>query len=300
MKILAVLNARAGSLIGRDGEEIRSLVEKVLARGGARVSVRLASGKDIIREIKSGAESDCDTLVIGGGDGSVNCAAGMLTGSQKTLGVLPLGTMNLLARDLGMPTKLEDALEALSVARSREIDLARRNGKIFHTLSGLGFFSQMARAREEVRSLPGKLMQVTAAAWRAFTRAEPFSVQLDIDGNKRNIETYALLVTVNRFSGDAWRRVSLDEGLLECHFATDKDTVARFKAGADLLTGGWRQNPGIKSVTASRVRVERARRHIWVTTDGELSREHMPLDYSILPKAIRVLVPEENKLRDKR
>ena len=206
--------------------------------------------------------------------------------------------MNLLARDLGMPNKLEDALEALGRARSREIDLARRNSKIFHTLSGLGFFSQMARAREEVRSLPGKLVQVTAAAWRAFSRAERFSVRLDIDGNKRDIETYALLVTVNRFSGDAWRRISLDGGLLECHFATDKETGARFKAGADLLTGGWRQNPGIESFTASRVRVERARRRIWVATDGELSRERMPLDYSIMPKALRVLVPEENKPRD--
>ena len=82
-RILAVLNARAGSLNGRNSDEIRGLVEKVLARGGASVSVRLASGEDIVREIRSGAESDCDILVIGGGDGSVNCAATMLAGSRR-------------------------------------------------------------------------------------------------------------------------------------------------------------------------------------------------------------------------
>jgi len=297
MKILAVLNARAGSLLGRDGHEIRALVEKSLARDGAEVSVRLASGKDIVREIREGAKSDCDVLVVGGGDGSVNCAATQLADSKKTLGVLPLGTMNLLARDLEMPNKLEDALDALSRARPRDIDLGRVNGRVFHTLSGLGFFSQMARAREEVRGLPSKIVQVTTAAWRAFARAEHFSVRIDIDGNKRDIETYALLVTVNRFSGDAWRRTALDEGVLECHFATDKAALKRFKAGADLVTGLWRKNPGIESFTASRVRVER-RRRIWAATDGELSREHMPLEYVIAPKALRVLVPEENAKRD--
>ena len=155
-RILAVLNERAGSLNGRDSDEIRGLVEKVLARSGARVSVRLASGEDIVREIKSGAESDCDTLVIGGGDGSVNVAATMLAGSQKTLGVLPLGTMNLLARDLGMPNKLEDALEALGRARSREIDLARRNStNISHAFRSRLFQPDGACARRSAQP-PGQ------------------------------------------------------------------------------------------------------------------------------------------------
>ncbi len=288
-RITVILNERAGSLLRRDSAEIRALVEQSLAKDGAQVSVRLASGKAIVREIEAASASDCDLLVVGGGDGSVNCAASKLAGSEKTLGVLPLGTMNLLARDLNMPTRLEDALDTLSRAQPRAIDLARINGRVFHTLSGLGFFGQMARAREEVRGLPGKVMQVGVAAWRAFTRAYDFSVRIDIDGNQRDIETYALLVTVNAFSGDAWRRTALDGGLLECHFATDKSALARFKAGTDLVTGGWRKNPGIESFTASRLRVVR-RRHIWAATDGELSREPMPLEYEIAPKALRVLV----------
>jgi diacylglycerol kinase family enzyme len=293
-RIRVVLNARAGSLLRRDGGEVRTLVEKALAKGGAEVSVRLAEGKEIVREIEEGAKSDCDLLVVGGGDGSVNCAASMLAGTQKTLGVLPLGTMNLLARDLNMPTDLEEALDALAEARPRAIDLGRINGKVFHTLSGLGFFSQMARAREEVRGLPGKLVQVVAAGARAFARVYDFPVRVEIDGKKRDIETYALLVTVNAFSGDAWRRGALDGGLLECHFATGNSALARIKAGADLLTGGWRDNPGVESFTASRVKVAR-RRHIWAATDGELARETVPLDYAIEPKALRVLVGEKRE-----
>lgn len=289
--VLVILNERAGSLLGRDGGEIRKIVEKALAGRARSIRVVLAHGKEIVREIRNGAKADYDTLIVGGGDGSVNCAAGALAGTNKALGVLPLGTMNLFARDLEMPPKLEDALAALASAGERQVDLARLNGRLFHTLSGIGFFSQMARAREEVRSLPGKAVQVVTAAWRAFSRTGHFSLELDIDGEKRSIETYALLVTVNRFTGEAWRREALDEGLLECHFATDKATAARLRAGADLVAGRWRGNPGIESYTAVRVRVERARRRAWVATDGELMREHTPLEYVIAPKALRVVAP---------
>ena len=93
-------------------------------------------------------------MVVGGGDGSVSAAANALAGTGKTLGVLPFGTLNLLARDLAMPANIEEAIEALGAAQPRKIDLARVNGRFFHSLSGLGFFSQMARAREEVRGHP--------------------------------------------------------------------------------------------------------------------------------------------------
>lgn len=289
--VLVILNERAGSLLGRDGGEIRDIVEKTLAGPGREIRVVLTHGREIVREIHNGAKTGYDTLIIGGGDGSVNCAASALAGTKQALGVLPLGTMNLFARDLGMPPKLEDALSALASGKERQVDLARLNGRLFHTLSGIGFFSQMARAREEVRSLPGKAVQVVAAAWRAFSRTGHFSLELDIDGKKRSIETYALLVTVNRFTGEAWRRETLDKGVLECHFATDKATAARLKAGADLVTGRWRDNPGIESYTATRVRVERSRRRAWVATDGELMREYTPLEYIVVPKALRIIAP---------
>src|ERR1044072_819581 len=99
--------------------------------------------------IAQGALGPHDTAIVGGGAASLSPAAAAFAASDKVPGALPFGTMNLLARDLGMPLDLHEAVAALATAQARRIDLAEINGRPFHTLSGLGFFSQMARARAD-------------------------------------------------------------------------------------------------------------------------------------------------------
>jgi diacylglycerol kinase family enzyme len=290
-KVSVILNARAGALIRQDAREIRAKVEQGLNGGGRAVEITFAKGGAMLRAIDQAVAGDHDTIIVGGGDGSVSYAAGKLARSDKLLGVLPLGTLNLLARDLGMPEDLAEALAALSDARPMVIDLAQVNGRSFHSLSGLGFFSQMARAREETRDFPHRLLRVGLAALRALSRTGRLSLELDVDGKKETIEAYAALVTCNRFGGADWRRDALDGGMLEIHVAKDEGGLKRLIAGADLISGQWRDNPGIHSHAAHRVRIASRRRRAWVATDGELRREAVPLEYSLLPRALRVLVP---------
>ena len=290
--VLVVLNKRAGALLDRDPAEVRREVESALRVGGRSIEVVLESGKGIVRAVERGAAGGYDTLIVGGGDGSVSCAANRLAGKPVALGVLPLGTLNLLARDLRMPTELAQALAALSTARPRAIDLASLNGRRFHSISGLGFFSQMARAREEARDLPGRVLRLGAAALRAFFRTGHFTLEFDIDGRASRMQAYAALVTCNRFGGDDWRRDALDGGTLEIHIAEEEGALGRLKAGADVLAGGWRDNKGIHSFSAQRVRIGSVRRRTWAATDGELRRERMPLDFAIEPRALTVLSPE--------
>ncbi|MGZ9021426.1 MAG: diacylglycerol/lipid kinase family protein, partial [Rhodoplanes sp.] len=168
----------------------------------------LARGRRIARAIDRGARSDYDTIIVGGGDGSASYAAQRLAATGKALGVLPLGTVNLLARDIGVPTELEGAIDAVEAAVPRAIDLGVLNGRPFHTLSGVGFFSQLARAREETRDLPGRVLRVMAAAARALRRAGRFTLDISVEGRARQFDCVAVLVTVNCFSGEEWRRAS--------------------------------------------------------------------------------------------
>ena len=289
--VLIILNERAGSLIDRDPLAVKAELGRRLARPGCKVDVLLAHKRGISRAIDRGASSDYDTIIVGGGDGSVGYAAGRLAGSGKTLGVLPLGTVNLLARDLGLPTNLDDAIGAIEVSVPSSIDLGTLNGRAFHTLSGMGFFSQMARAREETRDLPGKVLRVLAAAARALTRTGRFTLDVTIDGRTQQTDAVAVLVTVNRFSGEKWRRARLDEGTLEVHIVEDSGALGKLKAGVDLVTGGWRNNPGIRSIPAQRVTITSGRHRAWVTTDGELVRERVPLVFNIRPRILSVLMP---------
>ena len=290
-RIFAVLNKRAGTLLDRDPAVVKGQVETAFAGEGRSITVELASGVRICHAIDRAVASDFDTIIVGGGDGSANYAVGKLAGTQVRLGVLPLGTMNLLARDLQTPTVLEEAIVALRDATPQMVDIATLNGRPFHTLSGVGFFSQMARAREETRDLPGRILRMGVAALRAFYRAGRFSLEIEIDGQRQQIDAFAVLVTNNSFAGDEWRRATLESGALEVHIAEDRGALGRLKAGADLLTGGWRNNPGIHSFTAQQVRISTGRRRTWVSTDGELVRENVPLEYRIRRRGLALLFP---------
>jgi diacylglycerol kinase family enzyme len=292
-QLLVLLNANAGTLLDRDAEEVRRHIADALDGGGRTVEVRLLRGKELVKAIRASGSGEHDTVIVGGGDGSVSLAVQSLEGSGKTLGILPLGTLNLLATDLGMPRDLDAALAALSDARVGEIDLATLNGRRFHTISGMGFFSQMARARETARRWKlWRFFAVAIAAVFALRRSGRFDLDVTVDGTDHHFQAFAALASINRFTGPGWRRGRLDEGVLELHVAEDRGGLALLKAGADMVTDNWRDNPGIISLTGREIVLRRANRaRVWVSTDGELGREDMPLTYRIVPRGLKVLIP---------
>lgn len=289
---LVLLNARAGALIDAGPQRVREALASALKGHTDRAEIRLVRPAYLKEEIQRAAQSDISTLIVGGGDGSVGCAAHALAGSDKTLGVLPFGTMNLFARDLGMPQDIEQAIALLGDARPRKIDLARVNGRYFHSLSGLGFFSQMAKAREEVRGHKlGRLVGVGLAAMRALRRTSPFTLDIRTENRREHVEALAVLVTNNRFGPD-WRRPVLDEGVLEIHIVENAGALSKLKASANLLAGTWRNDDdsdGIRTIVARHVVIGRTRRRTFASTDGELRREYIPLRYEMRPGALTVL-----------
>lgn len=289
---LVLLNARAGALIDAGADRVRDALASSLKGRPGRVDIRLVRPGYLKDEIERAAQSDISTLIVGGGDGSANCAAHALAGSSKMLGVLPFGTMNLFARDLNMPANIEAAIDAIGDARPRRIDLARVNGRHFHSLSGLGFFSQMARAREEVRGHRlGRLVGVGIAAIRALHRTAPFELDIRTESRREHVQAVAVLITNNRFGPD-WRRPVLDEGVLEIHIAEHAGALSKLKASANLLAGTWRNDDdtdGIRSIVARHVAIGRTRRRTFAATDGELRREYIPMRYEMRPGALTVL-----------
>ena len=289
---LVLLNARAGTLIDAGPERVRDALVTSLKGRCERTDILLVKPRDLLAQIKLASKSDFSTIIVGGGDGSVSAAADALAGTGKTLGVLPFGTLNLLARDLSMPAKIEEAIEALGAARPRKIDLARVNGRSFHSMSGLGFFSQMARAREEVRGHPlGRLIGVGIAAVRALYRTGPFTLDVRTGQHREHVEALAVLVTNNRFT-PSWRRPVLNEGVLEIHIAEHAGALSKLRASANMLTGAWRNDDdsdGIRTISARHVAIGRTRTHAWAATDGELHREAIPLRYKSMPGALEVL-----------
>ena len=288
-RVLVLLNARAGTLIDAGTETIVEQIDATLKPRCETLDIRLLQPRDLTRAIADAALGPHDTVIVGGGDGSASAAVAAFSGGEKQLGVLPFGTMNLFARDLGMPPDVHETVAVLSTVAPQRIDLAEINGRPFHTLSGLGFFSQMARAREEVRGHPlGRFASVALASIRALRRTAPFTIDIVLDGRPERVTALSVLVTNNRFGAD-WRRARLDEGVLEMHIVDDQGTLTKLKASTALLTGAWRTEQDIRSIVASNMTITSRRRHTSASTDGERVRERLPLHYRVLPGALTVL-----------
>ncbi|GLK68661.1 diacylglycerol/lipid kinase family protein [Hansschlegelia plantiphila] len=299
-RCLVLLNPRAGTLkdlrrTAVGGETPAALIADAFASAGKEVDVRMAPPRDlglVLDEIR--AADSHDEIIVGGGDGSLSRSLGRLLASGKTFGVLPFGTLNLLARDLGVPQEMKEAIASLARAEPRRIDLASINGRPFHSISGLGFFAQMAQAREAVRGVRGfgRYAGFAMAAFRAFFRSGRSRYELVIDGAPRRVEATAVLVTNNAFADGAWRRPRLDEGLVEVVVAHAGTMSQRMRLAFDVVRGGWRKNPLIESFRAQSVVVDKLRRNrVWVATDGELSRERCPIRYEAMPGAAVMLTP---------
>lgn len=291
-RTLVILNAKAGTILDLGAEKVRAEIDAALTQPGHDVDVMVREGEEMAEIIRSAATLGYDRLVVGAGDGTVSTAASVLAGTDIALGVLPLGTMNMLAYDIGLPRDLPGALAALREAEPMRIDVAMVNGRAFHGVSGIGFFSQMALAREAYRHTHGRIAGWFLALGRALLRSGRVRLDIDVDGRSVSVEAYAAMVTNNSFDGAGWHRSRLDAGEIEVHVAEERGALARMKLGADVLVQSWRGNPGVHSFKGQKVVINSSRRNrAWVATDGEVTREEMPLVYEARPKSLSLLLP---------
>ncbi|BCJ89365.1 multidrug transporter [Terrihabitans soli] len=296
MSVLVLLNAKAGALNTGAVTDAIEVVEAAFRDAGRTASVELVEPEDMDARLEQAARSTCNIVIVGGGDGTFSHALAKLSGSGKVLGLLPLGTMNLMGRDL-YPAIGDLAANAAALAKGeiRKLDLARINGRPFHTLCGLGYFARVAREREQTRfNFPGgRVVSVLVSVWRSVTKAG--RTRLDILADDRRIRTraYATLVTANRI-GEDWRRAQLDEGLLELHLMRASHFSGRAKAGLELLSGRWREGDTIENISARRVEIRSERPRMWIAVDGELRREDTPLVFEIERQAVPMLLPRRS------
>lgn len=297
-RTLVILNAKAGTILDLGADRVRTEVDAALTRPGHDVDVMVREGEDMAKIIASAPSLGYDRLIVGAGDGTISTAASALAGTDIALGVLPLGTMNMLAYDIGLPRDLAGALTALRDSEPMRIDVAMVNGRAFHGVSGIGFFSQMALAREAFRQTHGRIAGWFRALARALLRSGRVRLDIEVDGRRVSMEAYAAVVTNNSFDGAGWHRSRLDAGEIEVHIAEERGALARMKLGADVLVQSWRDNPGVHSFRGQRVVINSVRRNrAWVATDGEVTREDMPLIYEVRPKALSLLLPRDSTQR---
>jgi len=291
MKPIVLVNASAGTVLQYDGKSLPARIGTLFAEAGVAADVRRVEARSFMAALEQAKRAD-QPVIIAGGDGSVSAAVQVFAESGTPLGVLPFGTYNLLGRDLGMSTDYEEAVRQLASGEERRIDLGRVGGRYFHTLSGLGFFSRVARQRAEVRkSIPSKVVGAAIAFMRSFTRGGNLDVVIDGGHGPERFRTPAILITNNLMEGETWRRPRLDAGVFEVNVVRGDVPFALLRGGIAAMTGSWRESGDIATWSTPSLTLSFRRPRVFLSVDGEVRRPRTPLHYEIAPKALTVLAP---------
>ena len=294
---IVVLLNRGGGAVAADSEIVDKVGDALDEAGFDDFHVELISGGELPARCKKIAERGDELLVVGGGDGTISAAAGALAGTETVLGILPLGTLNHFARDLGIPAKIEEAVKLIAERPERRVDVAEMNDRIFINNSAIGLYPLMVLDRDLQRKRLGrsKRLAMVVASLRTLVRFGHQRLTLTVnDETTGRVDTPLLFVGNNDYRidiGAPGQRESVEDGRLSVFVMRKKTRRGLIAASVRALLNRARPDDMVQLENVERLRVSSRKSMLAVSLDGEVVRAGPPLEYRIRPKALRVIAP---------
>ncbi|HEX7832171.1 MAG TPA: diacylglycerol kinase family protein [Thermoanaerobaculia bacterium] len=288
LKGVLFLNARAGTFGAADEQSLRDLAHE----RGLRV-VDIVPDIDVRAIVREALASGQRTFVVAGGDGSVHHVAQALVHTEGTLGVVPVGSVNHLARDLNLP--LGDWRASLEVAVSgaiEQIDVGRINESYFINSVMMGIYPSLSEYRERFRSMHSR--------WRAYFKAGRLALRhfphvtlvLELDHRVETLRTQMFVIAVNAYdlstTGMVAPKTTLSDGRLTMYSLSFMSRVQFIRAAAQYFRGRIGDVDGFRSVRMTQLRVDTGRRRLRLSVDGELMELATPLHITAVPAGLLV------------
>jgi YegS/Rv2252/BmrU family lipid kinase len=285
-KILIIFNPAARS---ERASRLRSRLEGLSPNIVVRVTGETGDARRLAEEaVKEGFE----TILAAGGDGTVNEVVNGLAGARVRLGILPVGTMNVFASELGIPQgNLEEAWEVVERGGTREIDLPQANGQYFIQLAGVGLDAEVVRkTTRNSKNTFGPLSYLLTLA--QVVAVKPPRVLVEVEGGEEREGSFVLIGNGRFYGGPfpLFKKASLHDRLLDVIVFQNQspwDVVRYFQA---IAFGTHPDLPDVEYFQAKAVRVTSAD-EVPVELDGEVAGT-LPCAFSIAEERLIVLVPE--------
>jgi diacylglycerol kinase family enzyme len=295
------MNAGAGAFSQRLADDVRSALVAALAQHGVTVEVRFVEGESLQgaakRALMQAKRGEIDAIVVGGGDGSIRTVASVLSGTGVALGVLPLGTLNHFAKDMGIPLDVNDAAEVIAAGILRMVDLAEVNGETFINNSSIGIYPYMVIDRERRRAQHklAKWMAMVPAFFRMLRHFPRRRLRISAKGFARPYRTPCLFVGNNEYGMELFtfgRRQRIDTGELWIYMVKPRDPHEFLAMIWRLCFGHIDQTRDLETFQLPEAEVSAKTSRLPVALDGEVRIMHTPLTYRSCPRALRVIAPE--------
>jgi diacylglycerol kinase family enzyme len=293
-RVAAIINSEAGS-VGASGLDAGS-VRRLFQVAGVEAEVHFVPGDQIVEKARAALGSGVEAVVAGGGDGTVRSVAGVLVGGNVPLGVLPVGTLNHFARDLGIPVDLPAAARLVAEGVPRALDVGEVSGEIFVNNSMLGFYPPVVEVRDRERREKdrNKWIATVSALWKVLPRHRLLHVRVTADGLTLNSQTRFLFVGNNEYEMSAFTygaRRRFDSGDLYLYIAKSRTRLGLIGLGLLGLFRDLAWTDRFDRFCLPEFTIETRREAVPVYLDGEVVTLRPPLHYRNRPHALRVIVP---------
>jgi diacylglycerol kinase family enzyme len=293
MDVAVILNPRSG--LGADESLLREVVKLFATYGREATIVPASAGATLVVRARAAVEAGCRVLVAAGGDGTVNAVASAVVGRETPLGILPLGTLNPFAKDLGLPLDLPDAVRIAAQGVVRHVDVGEVNGQYFLNNSSIGVYPRIVELRHRYEM--SGLSKWIAALWAslAVLRHRPFvDVRIQVANETIVRRTPFVFVGNNEYKMLGLRggsRASLTGGYLAIYVMKAAERLSLLRLGVQVVTRGVERVEELDLFRITESKVETRRRRLQVALDGEVRVLASPLEYRSRPGALRVLTP---------
>ena len=293
-RVLVVLNPKAGSCTADD---VRAALGRHFScDDGACAIVEAAQGDDPGEVVRRAKSEGRELVIAAGGDGTVSAVANGLVGTEIALGIIPLGTANVLARELGIPVELEAACALLAGEHDlRAIDAMRVGDRHYYTQVGVGIDAMMIR---DTKAEDKRRFGRAAYLWTAFTRLvgfQPRRFRLEIDGREeKRRASQVVLANVGTLGQPPFTwgpDIRLDDGKIDVCIVRARTAVDYLGLAWHVLRGQHKRSVNVRYRAARRSVVIRTDRPLPVQADGEVLGE-TPVEVKVVAGAVRVVVPK--------
>lgn len=292
VKPLRVIVNKGGGAASRAGDALIEQIEAAFAAADLPVTVEAIEGDNIAEQVKAAAADGA--VVVGGGDGTLGSAAAIVSKAGATLGILPLGTRNHLARQLGIPMDLPGAARVIADGQKCRIDLSSVNDHIFVNNASIGMYPAMVRARDNLQHRHGipKWIANVPAGWKTLATLRHHRMRLTMDGAAKPVRTPLLFVGNNVYSldlGKVGQRDALDDGKLSIFAVSPNSRAGLIGFGLRAMIGKSNVDKDFCALgVCETMRLSAHARSIEVAIDGEIVRLETPLKFKVMPGALEV------------
>jgi YegS/Rv2252/BmrU family lipid kinase len=240
------------------------------------------------------ASAGYDMVIAAGGDGTVNDVIQSLAGYRTALGVLPMGTVNVWAREMGISLSASEARETLLHGVRRRVDLGRAGQRYFLMMAGVGFDAEVARRVEKgrLKRFGLKLLEYLATVSFLSVTRPPDTIRITMGAHKRSQQALMVVIGNTRLYGGAMtftRKAIADDGALDIVVVGSGGLFHRIGVLGRALLRRPAVGPRVRYERSQYVRLD-AKRPVPVQVDGEVIG-YLPMSFSVSPLALTVIVP---------